>query len=57
MLTDHIEASLRSLAVPLGDVFPDPANLRKHPERNLTAIVNSLRAFGQQRPILAADSA
>ena len=52
MLTDHIESSLRSLAVPLCDVFPDPANLRLHPERNLTAIVNSLRAFGQQRPIL-----
>jgi ParB-like chromosome segregation protein Spo0J len=30
----------------------DPANARKHPERNLEAIVASLRRFGQQKPIV-----
>jgi hypothetical protein len=39
-------------AVPIGSVSPDPANVRRHPERNVEAIVASLRRFGQQRPIL-----
>jgi DNA modification methylase len=30
----------------------DPANVRRHPERNLDAIKASLARFGQQRPIL-----
>lgn len=30
----------------------DPANARRHPERNLEAIMASLRAFGQQKPIV-----
>jgi ParB-like chromosome segregation protein Spo0J len=30
----------------------DPANLRRHPERNLAAIKGSLARFGQQRPII-----
>jgi len=32
--------------------LPDPANVRKHNERNLTAIAASLRRFGQQKPII-----
>lgn len=31
---------------------PDPANVRRHPERNLDAIKASLRRFGQQKPIV-----
>lgn len=38
--------------VPIADLTPDPANARKHDERNLKAIIDSLRAFGQQKPIV-----
>ncbi len=38
--------------VPIDDLTPDPANARKHGERNLSAIIDSLRAFGQQKPIV-----
>ena len=38
--------------VPISDLTPDPANARKHGERNLKAIIDSLRAFGQQKPIV-----
>ena len=30
----------------------DPANARRHGERNLEAIIDSLKAFGQQKPIV-----
>jgi len=36
----------------ISDLSSDPANLRKHPERNIDAIVASLRKFGQQHPII-----
>ena len=38
--------------VSISDLTPDPANARKHGERNLKAIIDSLRAFGQQKPIV-----
>jgi DNA modification methylase len=38
--------------VPISDLTPDPANARKHGERNLSSIIDSLRAFGQQKPIV-----
>lgn len=38
--------------VSIADLTPDPANARKHDERNLKAIIDSLRAFGQQKPIV-----
>ena len=31
---------------------PDPANVRKHGQRNMDAIKASLRRFGQQKPIV-----
>ena len=34
------------------DLHFDPANVRKHNERNLTAIKASLERFGQQKPIV-----
>ncbi len=37
---------------PIDSVSPDPANARKHGQRNLDAIVGSLRRFGQQKPIV-----
>ena len=38
--------------VDISDISQDPANVRKHSERNLEAIAASLRAFGQQKPIV-----
>lgn len=38
--------------VPVNSISQDPANLRKHGERNIDAIVASFRKFGQQHPIV-----
>lgn len=39
-------------SVKIDEISPDPANVRKHSDRNLSAIVASLRKFGQQKPIV-----
>jgi ParB-like chromosome segregation protein Spo0J len=39
-------------SVPIDSIHPDPANVRRHPDRNLDAIKASLARFGQQRPIV-----
>ena len=36
----------------IASLSPDPANARRHPERNLEQIKASLRRFGQQKPIV-----
>lgn len=38
--------------VPLADLHQDPANARAHPDRNLDAIGDSLRSFGQVEPLV-----
>jgi ParB-like chromosome segregation protein Spo0J len=38
--------------LPISSLSTDPANARKHPERNLDQIKASLRRFGQQKPIV-----
>ncbi|HEX4124251.1 MAG TPA: ParB N-terminal domain-containing protein [Tepidisphaeraceae bacterium] len=38
--------------LPIDQVHADPANARRHPQRNLDAIMNSLARFGQQKPIV-----
>ena len=38
--------------VDISEISQDPANVRKHSDRNLEAIAASLRAFGQQKPIV-----
>lgn len=48
----HIVEGLRPLALPLGKLNEDPKNARRHPERNLQATVNSLRRFGQRKPVV-----
>jgi hypothetical protein len=48
----YIAEALRPLAVPCSSVEIDPANVRKHPETNLTALRGSLRAYGQRKPIV-----
>ena len=39
-------------SVPIDSIYPDPANARRHPQRNLDAITSSLARFGQQKPIV-----
>ena len=36
----------------ISDVTADPANVRRHPEKNLDSIIGSLKRFGQQKPIV-----
>lgn len=38
--------------VPIDSIFPDPANARQHDDRNIEAIKNSIRRFGQQKPVV-----
>lgn len=46
---------LRGLLVPVGELKPDPKNLRKHDERSYDAIKSSLVRFGQLKPVVARD--
>ena len=48
----HIAEGLRPLATPISKVKPDPKNARKHSDRNIAAIANSLARFGQVQPIV-----
>jgi len=43
---------LKQLAVPVASLNPDPANARKHGDKNLDAIKASLAKFGQRKPIV-----
>jgi len=43
---------LRALVRPVDSLSTDAANARHHGERNLAAIRESLRAYGQQKPIV-----
>ena len=38
--------------IPLADLTPDPANARRHPDRNMQAVMASLRVYGQHQPIV-----
>jgi ParB-like chromosome segregation protein Spo0J len=40
------------IQVPIGELTIDPANARKHSNRNLESIAASLKRFGQQKPIV-----
>lgn len=48
----NIAEGLRSLAYPVEKLKFDPKNARRHSERNLSMISDSLKAFGQRRPIV-----
>lgn len=48
----QILEGLRRLALPIADLTPDPANARRHGDRNIEAIKASLRSFGQRKPIV-----
>jgi ParB-like chromosome segregation protein Spo0J len=43
---------MKTVSVKLSDLSQDPANARKHDDRNIDSIVGSLRRFGQQKPIV-----
>lgn len=49
----HIAPGLRALAVPLDAVQVDPANKMTHGDRNLSAVAESLRRFGQRKNLVA----
>jgi len=40
------------LQLPINDLHADPANARRHPQRNLDALMTSLMRFGQQKPLV-----
>jgi ParB-like chromosome segregation protein Spo0J len=40
------------LRLPIADLHLDRANARRHPERNMDALMASLMRFGQQKPIV-----
>jgi hypothetical protein len=42
--------------LPIASLSPDPANARRHPQRNLDQIKSSLQRFGQQKPIVVDSS-
>lgn len=44
--------ALEPFLVPIADLHEDPANARRHPERNLAAIRASLARFCQQTPVV-----
>ncbi len=43
---------LEILSVPLTELCCDPGNVRRHDEKNIAAIKQSLQRFGQQKPIV-----
>jgi hypothetical protein len=43
---------LKSFLTPIERITADPANLRKHPETSIAAIMASYKRFGQQKPIV-----
>jgi len=43
---------MKTERVPIGSVQVEPANVRRHGEKNLDAIKASLSGFGQQKPIV-----
>jgi ParB-like chromosome segregation protein Spo0J len=43
---------MKTERVPINSVKLDPANVRRHGEKNLEAIKSSLSRFGQQKPIV-----
>lgn len=48
----HITESLRSLAVPVASLTPDPNNARRHGDKNVAATRASMVRFGQRLPLV-----
>jgi ParB-like chromosome segregation protein Spo0J len=43
---------MNTITLALSTLLPDPANARRHPQRNMDAIIASLKRFGQQKPVV-----
>jgi hypothetical protein len=43
---------MKTVTIKVSDLSADPANARKHDEKNIDSIIASLRRFGQQKPIV-----
>jgi ParB-like chromosome segregation protein Spo0J len=43
---------MKTVTMKVSDLSADPANARKHDEKNIDSIIASLRRFGQQKPIV-----
>jgi len=50
-----INPELKLLEVSINDLSLDPSNVRKHSDKNMSAITASLNKFGQQKPIVASS--
>ena len=44
--------TVKSELVAISSLSLDPANVRKHPDKNIQSIIASLKRFGQQKPIV-----
>ncbi len=51
----YYSRGMQTDTVPIDTLTLDPANVRRHPAKNLDAIKASLTRFGQQRPVLVDD--
>ena len=52
MLAGATVQGMQVQTVPISELHADPANVRRHAERNLDAVKASLAKFGQQKPIV-----
>jgi ParB-like chromosome segregation protein Spo0J len=43
---------MKTVTMKVSELSQDPANARKHDDRNIDSIIASLRRFGQQKPIV-----
>jgi hypothetical protein len=49
---EYIIEPLRPLAVPIDTLVEDPANVNRHDERSIRAIMGSLARYGQRTPLV-----
>lgn len=47
-----IAESLSSLIIPIDDIKPSKLNIRRHNRNSLDALIKSLQAYGQRKPII-----
>ncbi len=52
MANEKVNPELKHLLFPISKLKLDPNNARVHGEENMLAIVDALKTFGQQKPIL-----
>jgi ParB-like chromosome segregation protein Spo0J len=52
---NRISTDLAHLVRPLASLTLHPRNARRHDERNLKAVADSLATYGQQKPIVVAN--